>query len=110
MKVIQVPKAGADFEMVEREIPHPPPGTSAFACWPAGSATATGSPGTACTPHGTCLACRRGDFVNCPNAMVSGISFDGGYSEYLVAPVAAVASMPESLDPADARFRVGVTV
>jgi D-arabinose 1-dehydrogenase-like Zn-dependent alcohol dehydrogenase len=51
---------------------------------------------------GTCLACRRGDFVNCANVKVCGVSYDGGYSEYMVAPVEALARMPESLDPADA--------
>src|SRR5882672_7233694 len=45
---------------------------------------------------GTCLACRRGDFANCSNLRVSGISFDGGYGEYMVAPAEAVAAMPES--------------
>src|ERR1700726_3338809 len=51
---------------------------------------------------GTCLACRRGDFVNCANAKVCGISYDGGYQEYMVAPVEALAQMPESLDAAEA--------
>jgi len=51
---------------------------------------------------GTCLACRRGDFANCPNAMVSGIHFDGGYEEYLVAPVESLARIPDSLEPAEA--------
>jgi len=51
---------------------------------------------------GTCLACRRGDFVNCVNGKVCGISYDGGYQEYMTAPVEAVAKMPESLDPAEA--------
>src|SRR6202046_1041029 len=51
---------------------------------------------------GTCLSCRRGDFMNCANALVCGISYDGGYQEYMVAPVEALARMPESLDPAEA--------
>src|SRR5580658_7228184 len=51
---------------------------------------------------GTCLACRRGDFVNCPNAKICGISYDGGYQEYMVAPVEGLADMPESLDVAEA--------
>jgi D-arabinose 1-dehydrogenase-like Zn-dependent alcohol dehydrogenase len=51
---------------------------------------------------GTCLACRRGDFVNCANVKVCGVSYDGGYSEYTVAPVEALARVPESLDPAEA--------
>jgi D-arabinose 1-dehydrogenase-like Zn-dependent alcohol dehydrogenase len=51
---------------------------------------------------GTCPACRRGDFVNCASSIVCGISYDGGYQEYMVAPVEAVARMPESLDAAEA--------
>ncbi len=51
---------------------------------------------------GTCNACRRGDFGNCANLKVCGISYDGGYAEYMVAPVEALASMPESLDAAEA--------
>jgi D-arabinose 1-dehydrogenase-like Zn-dependent alcohol dehydrogenase len=51
---------------------------------------------------GTCLACRRGDFVNCAQMKVTGFSYDGGYGEYMIAPVDAVARMPDSLDPADA--------
>jgi D-arabinose 1-dehydrogenase-like Zn-dependent alcohol dehydrogenase len=41
-------------------------------------------------------------FVNCANAKVCGISYDGGYQEYVVAPVAALARMPESIDAAEA--------
>ena len=51
---------------------------------------------------GTCLACRRGDFVNCANVKVCGISYDGGYQEFMVAPVEALARMPESLSVEDA--------
>jgi D-arabinose 1-dehydrogenase-like Zn-dependent alcohol dehydrogenase len=40
--------------------------------------------------------------VNCANAKVCGISYDGGYQEYMVAPVEALARMPESLDAAEA--------
>jgi D-arabinose 1-dehydrogenase-like Zn-dependent alcohol dehydrogenase len=51
---------------------------------------------------GTCLSCRRGDFANCSNGKITGLSFDGGYGEYMIAPVEALARMPESLDPAEA--------
>jgi D-arabinose 1-dehydrogenase-like Zn-dependent alcohol dehydrogenase len=51
---------------------------------------------------GTCLSCRRGDFVNCVNKQVCGISYDGGYQEFMLAPVEALAHMPESLNPAEA--------
>jgi propanol-preferring alcohol dehydrogenase len=45
----------------------------------------------------TCAACREGDFVNCENGLVTGISFDGGYAEYMTAPAEAVAKMPDDL-------------
>ncbi|HEX5425547.1 MAG TPA: alcohol dehydrogenase [Candidatus Acidoferrales bacterium] len=51
---------------------------------------------------GTCAACRRGDFMNCPNATIPGIDFDGGYQEYMIAPVEGVARIPDALGPADA--------
>ncbi|HMK20950.1 MAG TPA: alcohol dehydrogenase [Terriglobales bacterium] len=51
---------------------------------------------------GTCPACRRGDFLDCANAKVCGISYDGGYQEFMVAPAEALARMPESLDAAEA--------
>jgi len=51
---------------------------------------------------GTCTQCRRGDFINCANALVCGVSYDGGYQEFMVAPVEALARMPESLDAAEA--------
>jgi len=51
---------------------------------------------------GTCLACRRGDFVNCANGKVCGVSYDGGYQEFMVAPVEALAHIPESLSDVEA--------
>ena len=51
---------------------------------------------------GTCDACRRGDFVLCANEKISGVSIDGGYAEYMIAPAEAVASMPDSLEVAEA--------
>jgi D-arabinose 1-dehydrogenase-like Zn-dependent alcohol dehydrogenase len=42
---------------------------------------------------GTCRACQRGDFRNCQNLKVPGISYDGGYQEYMVAPVEAVVAI-----------------
>jgi len=50
----------------------------------------------------TCLPCRRGDFINCAHEKITGIHYDGGYAEYMLAPWEAVASMPDSLDPAEA--------
>ncbi len=51
---------------------------------------------------GTCLQCRRGDFGNCQNMKIAGISYDGGYQQYMVAPVEALAEMPEGLSDAEA--------
>src|SRR5436309_3780022 len=51
---------------------------------------------------GTCLECRRGDFRNCRNLKISGISYDGGYQQYMVAPVEALVAIPESLSDAEA--------
>jgi D-arabinose 1-dehydrogenase-like Zn-dependent alcohol dehydrogenase len=51
---------------------------------------------------GTCLQCRRGDFRNCRNLKVPGINYDGGYQQYMVAPVEALVAIPESLSDADA--------
>lgn len=50
----------------------------------------------------TCDSCRRGDFIACANAQVCGISYDGGYAEYMIAPQEAVAEMPEGLDLVEA--------
>jgi D-arabinose 1-dehydrogenase-like Zn-dependent alcohol dehydrogenase len=142
MKAVQVPKPGADFELVEREIPEPGPGhvrIRVVACgvchsdvvtkdglfpgisyprvpghevagvidelgpgvsgWKRGERVGVGWHGG---QDGTCLACRRGDFANCANVKICGISYDGGYQEYMVAPRDALAHMPESLDVAEA--------
>ena len=50
----------------------------------------------------TCRECRRGDFRNCQNVKIAGISYDGGYQQYMVAPVEALAAIPESLKDAEA--------
>src|SRR5690242_9114699 len=51
---------------------------------------------------GTCRECRRGDFINCRNMKIAGISYDGGYQEYMVAPAEAVAAIPDGLSDIDA--------
>jgi len=51
---------------------------------------------------GHCDHCRRGEFFACVTGQVTGISFDGGYGEYMVAPVSAVARMPADLPPVEA--------
>jgi D-arabinose 1-dehydrogenase-like Zn-dependent alcohol dehydrogenase len=50
----------------------------------------------------TCPSCRRGDFRNCRNLKIPGISYDGGYQQYMVAPVEALAAIPESLSDVEA--------
>jgi D-arabinose 1-dehydrogenase-like Zn-dependent alcohol dehydrogenase len=142
MKAVQVPAAGADFQIVEREIPEPGAGQVRIkvqACgvcrsdeltkeghWPgisyprvachevAGVIDALGAGVCAWRKgqrigvgwHGgqdnTCPQCRRGDFINCQNQKIAGISYDGGYQEYMIAPVEALAAIPESLNAAEA--------
>jgi D-arabinose 1-dehydrogenase-like Zn-dependent alcohol dehydrogenase len=60
----------------------------------------------------TCNACRRGDFINCQNEKITGISYDGGYQEYIVVPAEAVAAIPDDLPAADAAplLCAGITV
>ncbi|MGA7858402.1 MAG: alcohol dehydrogenase [Terracidiphilus sp.] len=49
-----------------------------------------------------CPPCRRGDFVLCENQQISGLSFDGGYADYVVAPANALALVPDDLSDVDA--------
>ena len=142
MKVAQVPKAGADFQIVEREIPKPDAGQVRIkvqACgichsdvltteglfpgiqYPrvpghevAGVVDEVGVGVTAWKKRqrvgvgwhgghdGTCRECRRGDFRNCRNVKIPGISYDGGYQQYMVAPQEAVVAIPESLSDVEA--------
>ncbi len=51
---------------------------------------------------GTCRQCRRGDFGNCANMKVTGISYDGGYAQYMVAPMEALVPIPDSLKDVEA--------
>ena len=51
---------------------------------------------------GTCDVCLTGRFIHCRNARITGISFDGGYADYVIAPAVAVASIPDGLDFAEA--------
>ena len=59
-----------------------------------------------------CEQCRRGDFAMCANRKVTGIDFDGGYAEYMVAPVATLAAIPDELlaEEAGPFMCAGVTV
>lgn len=49
-----------------------------------------------------CDPCRRGDFINCEQAKITGISYDGGYAEYMTAPANAIALVPDDLDSVEA--------
>src|SRR6266852_3396880 len=51
---------------------------------------------------GTCRECRRGDFRNCRNLKIAGISYDGGYQQYMVAPVEALVPIPDTLNDTEA--------
>jgi D-arabinose 1-dehydrogenase-like Zn-dependent alcohol dehydrogenase len=52
---------------------------------------------------GQCDACRAGDFFGCKvQLLTTGISFDGGYADYMLAPAVGVAAVPEDLDPVEA--------
>lgn len=59
-----------------------------------------------------CEQCRRGDFAMCVNRKVTGIDFDGGYAEYMIAPVTALAAIPDELPAEEAGpfMCAGVTV
>jgi D-arabinose 1-dehydrogenase-like Zn-dependent alcohol dehydrogenase len=59
-----------------------------------------------------CDPCRRGHFILCQFEKITGVSFDGGYAEYLVVPVEAVATMPDDLpaDEAAPLLCAGITV
>jgi D-arabinose 1-dehydrogenase-like Zn-dependent alcohol dehydrogenase len=142
MKVAQIPKAGADFQILDREIPQPGAGQVRIkvqACgvchsdlftkegvWPgiqyprvpghevagiidevsAGVSEWKEGRRVGVGWHGghdsTCLSCRRGDFRNCQNLKIAGISYDGGYQQYMVAPVEALTAIPGSLSDVEA--------
>src|SRR5215207_8681759 len=59
-----------------------------------------------------CEQCRRGDFAMCINRKVTGIDFDGGYAEYMIAPATSLAAIPDELPAAEAGpfMCAGVTV
>jgi len=142
MRAALISKAGADFEIVDRETPQPGAGQVRIkvqACgvchsdlftkeglwpgiqyprvpghevagiidevgagvseWKEGQRAGVGWHGG---HDGTCLQCRRGDFGNCQNLKIAGISYDGGYQQYMVAPVEALTAIPESLSDVEA--------
>ncbi len=142
MKAAQIPKPGADFQIVDREMPTPgvrEVRVKVHACGICGSDVFTKEgiwpgiqyprvPGHEVVGivdelgvgvtgwkkgqrigvgwHGghdnTCRWCQRGDFRNCQNLKIPGISYDGGYEQYMVAPLEAVTTVPESLSDVEA--------
>jgi D-arabinose 1-dehydrogenase-like Zn-dependent alcohol dehydrogenase len=67
--------------------------------WQPGQRVGVGWNGGYC---GRCDNCRRGDFFACVTGQVTGITYDGGYAEYMIAPANAVALMPAELPPIEA--------
>jgi D-arabinose 1-dehydrogenase-like Zn-dependent alcohol dehydrogenase len=59
-----------------------------------------------------CEPCRRGDFAMCVHRQVTGFDFDGGYAEYMIAPLTALAAIPDELPAEEAGpfMCAGVTV
>jgi D-arabinose 1-dehydrogenase-like Zn-dependent alcohol dehydrogenase len=142
MKAAQIAKPGAEFEIVDRQIPEPDAGQVRIevkACgvchsdvlvkegvlpwiqyprvpghevagiiddvgpgvtmWKTGQRVGVGWHGG---HDGTCRECRRGDFRNCRNGKVTGFSYDGGYQQYMVAPVEALVPIPDGLKDVEA--------
>ena len=67
--------------------------------WKAGQRVGVGWHGGHCR-H--CESCRRGDFVTCHYAQIPGISYDGGYSDYVIVPTEALTIIPDGLSAIDA--------
>src|SRR5258706_122187 len=62
--------------------------------WTKGQRAGVGWAGGFC---GQCQACRTGDFVLCQYLQITGFNYDGGYSNYMVAPGNALAKIPDAL-------------
>jgi D-arabinose 1-dehydrogenase-like Zn-dependent alcohol dehydrogenase len=67
--------------------------------WQVGQRVGVGWNGGYC---GVCAPCRRGELFACVTQQVTGVSFDGGYADYMVAPASAVASIPTELTAIEA--------
>jgi D-arabinose 1-dehydrogenase-like Zn-dependent alcohol dehydrogenase len=142
MRVVQVARPNAPFQIVERPIPEPGAGMvriKVLACgichsdsvtkdglfpgiqyprvpghevagvidavgpgvpgWVPGERVGVGWNGGYC---GYCDHCRRGEFFACVRGQTTGVTYDGGYGEYMIAPASAVARMPAEMPPAEA--------
>src|SRR5215831_8078480 len=67
--------------------------------WKIGDRVGVGWHGGHC---GKCDSCRRGDFITCVKLQIPGISYDGGYAEYVSVPIEALARIPEAIPPEEA--------
>lgn len=67
--------------------------------WKFGARVGVGWHGGHC---GHCNSCRRGDFITCSRGRIPGISYDGGYADYMIAPFEALAAIPAELAAAEA--------
>ncbi len=67
--------------------------------WKAGQRVGIGWYGGHC---GKCEPCRRGDHICCVVLQIPGVTYDGGYADYIVAPAMALAAVPDSLSGAEA--------
>jgi D-arabinose 1-dehydrogenase-like Zn-dependent alcohol dehydrogenase len=83
--------------------------SSDVTAWKTGQRVGVGWHGGHCFQ---CDQCRRGDFAMCVNRKVTGIDFDGGYAEHMIAPASALAAIPDELPATDAGpfMCAGVTV
>jgi D-arabinose 1-dehydrogenase-like Zn-dependent alcohol dehydrogenase len=143
MRAVQVPRPTGPFEIVEREIPEPGPGSVRIkvqACgichsdsvtkegilpgiqyprvpghevvgvvdvvgpgvarWKPGQRVGVGWHGGHC---GYCDSCSRGDFFACQTStLICGVTYDGGYADYMIAPAEAIAMVPEELSAVEA--------
>jgi D-arabinose 1-dehydrogenase-like Zn-dependent alcohol dehydrogenase len=139
MKAMQISSPGADFQLVEIDIPQPGqdkvlirveacgvchgesvlkdgrfpgiqypriPGHEVIGIidklgseshrWKIGDRVGVGWHGGHCHQ---CLPCRTGSFGACEESVVTGLTTDGGYAEYMVARMEALAPIPDGLDP-----------
>ncbi len=140
IRAIQVPKAGGDLELVQRDLPDPGRGqvrVRVQACgichsdtlvslgmaasyprvpghevagvidavgedvsaWQPGQRVGIGWFGGACS---VCDPCRQGNIINCTGFQVTGLAFDGGYGDAMLAPADALAAIPDALSAAEA--------
>lgn len=67
--------------------------------WKAGQRVGVGWNGGYC---GHCESCRRGNFFACSATQITGISYDGGYADHMIAPVAALVNVPRELSAEEA--------